>query len=61
MNETALTEIICGVGEFLETNDLKMSPAKKAELIITIYKMFANGTLSNINKSNIIQFCRIAS
>ena len=61
LDETALTEIICGVEEFLETNDLKMPPVKKAKLIITIYKMFADGTLSNINKSNIIQFCRIAS
>ena len=47
------------IDSFLLEENIELLPEKKAELIIEIYKMFLNGTLTGVEKDNIIPFCRL--
>lgn len=56
-----LKDIIYIIEEFLNTKKLKLTPDKKSELIVTIYKLYLNGDLKNIKKDNVISFCKLVA
>ena len=54
-----LKKVIVCIDSFLLEENIELLPEKKAELIIEIYKMLLNGTLTGVEKDNIIPFCRL--
>lgn len=59
LDKTAIKKIIVTVEKFLLEENLSLHPEKKAELILTLYEMFLNGSLTSIEEDNIIPFCKL--
>lgn len=61
INKEVLKNIIEIVEEYLDENNLELIPNKKAELISVIYDLYTNGALNNLERNNVIQFCKLSA
>lgn len=61
LDPETLQAVIEAVEEHLQSNKQQMAPAKKAELIVTLYEMFSEDENKQIDKKTVAKLIRLAS
>ena len=61
LDDTLLVSVISAVEEYLEEVNGHLHPAKKAQLLVTLYDMFAGDEAKAVDKTTVIRLVRLAA
>jgi len=61
LDEQLLVGIIEAVDEYLDQVKGRLAPAKKAQLVATLYEMFSAGEVKKVDKATVIRLVKLAA